>query len=38
MDKNLESKTPQKLSLGNEQTYPTVQTITNNTIKHKHTL
>ena len=39
MDKKLtgkihENSTPPQ----NEQTYPTVQTVTDNTIKHKHTL
>ena len=37
MDKKL-TKYMEILSPQNKQTYPTVQTITNNTIKHKHTL
>ena len=37
MDKKL-TKSTKIGSLRNEQTYPTVQTVTDNTIKQKHTL
>ena len=37
MDKKL-TKSTKVWSLRNEQTYPTVQTVTDNTIKHKHAL
>ena len=37
MDKKL-MKSTKIWFLRNEQTYPTVQTVTDNTIKHKHTL
>ena len=37
MDKKL-TKSTKILSLRNKQTYPTVQTVTDNIITHKHTL
>ena len=37
MDKKL-TKSMKILSLQNEQTYPTVQTVTDSIIKYKHTL
>ena len=34
----MDKKLTKSLSRQNEQTYPTVQTVTDNTTKHKHTL
>ena len=38
MDKKLTKSTKFDFHARSEQTYPTVQTVTDNTVKHKHTL